>query len=132
MSIDASKDFAYFTWPSFDSEDYLKNLGVTQFFSKMSGHTCHLTIQDMNNILKELNIKNSLCTSWNRIFNSTFFSILPSNSPIDCKIDKEKYGPVPQVEFKEPVFYENICLIQLSDSFKYQNALNYVKSFTNG
>ena len=133
MSIDASKDFVYFTWPSFDSEDYLESLGVTQFFSKMSGHTCHLTIQDMNNILKELNIKNSLCTSWNRIYNSTFNSIVPSNAPIDCEVEnKEKYGLVPQAEFKEPVFYENICLIKLSDSFKCQSALNYVKSFANG
>jgi hypothetical protein len=87
----------------------------------------------MNNILKELNIKNSLCTSWNRIYNSTFNSIVPSNAPIDCEVEnKEKYGLVPQAEFKEPVFYENICLIKLSDSFKCQSALNYVKSFANG
>ena len=132
MSINTAKDFVYFTWPSFDSEKYLESLGITQFFSKMSGHTCHLTINDMNQILKELNIKNSICTSWNRIFNSEYSSIVPFDAPIDCEIEnKKKYGKIPKVQFTEPVFYENICLIQLSNSLKFQNALKYMKTFTN-
>ena len=132
MSINTAKDFVYFTWPSFDSKKYLESLGVTQFFSKMSGHTCHLTISDMNKILKELNVENSVCTSWNKIFNSHYSSIVPLSAPIDCEIEnKEKYGEIPKIEFTEPVFYENICLIQLNNSINSQNAFRYIKSFTN-
>ena len=57
MSIIAAKDFIYLTWPWFDSDEYLESLGLTLFASTWDGHTTHVTISDLRNILDELSVE---------------------------------------------------------------------------
>ncbi len=57
MSAKAATDFIYLTWPWFDSDDYLKDLGFIPFPSSWPIHSCHVTTSDLKNILKELSLE---------------------------------------------------------------------------
>ena len=66
ISINAAKDFVYLTWPWFDSDDYLKDLGFIPFPSTWDIHSCHVYISDLKKILKELIIKILVMKNWLR------------------------------------------------------------------
>lgn len=128
MCANTATDFVYFTWPSFDASQYLKDHNLTQFFSTMDGHTCHATQQDVRDIITKLNL-DGICSSWNRILDSNHTCIVPLNSPVDTGPYTDDLEPKPYMQFTEPVYYENVCLIKLSSTQKYYNAERFIKSF---
>ena len=84
MSAKAATDFVYLTWPWFDSDDYLKDLGFIPFPSSWPIHSCHVTISDLKNILKELSLE-GVCMAWPPIPDSSYYSILPIDYPFILK-----------------------------------------------
>ena len=138
VSIIAAKDFIYLTWPWFDSDEYLKSLGLTLFPSTWDGHTTHVTISDLRNILDELSVEGTFM-AWPLIPNSSSESISPIGA-INPELGgtaeygnlgpyKSKYGPKPMVNFTEPVYYESVCFISLRDSQKSRQSLEVIKQF---
>tara|TARA_B110000046_G_scaffold145154_1_gene152283 strand:+ start:380 stop:1111 length:732 start_codon:yes stop_codon:yes gene_type:complete len=128
MCAKSATEFVYLTWPSFDASHYLKDHNFTQFFSTMDGHTCHATQQDVRDILTKLNL-DGVCSSWNRILDSNHTCIVPLNSPVDTGPYTDDLDQKPYMQFTEPVYYENVCLIKLNPSQKYYNAERFIKSF---
>ena len=138
VSIIAAKDFIYLTWPWFDSDEYLKSLGLTLFPSTWDGHTTHVTISDLRNILDELSVEGTFM-AWPLIPNSSSETISPIGA-INPELGgtaeygnlgpyKSKYGPKPMVNFTEPVYYESVCFISLRDSQKSRQSLEVIKQF---
>ena len=128
MATNTATEFVYLTWPSFDSSEYLKKNNLTHFFSTMQGHTCHATLDDLRKILEKLNL-DGICASWDPIYDSNHHSIVPLNSPVDTGPYTNDLDPKPFIQFTEPVYYENICLIKLNQSDKYLGAERFIKSF---
>tara|TARA_Y100000310_G_scaffold276599_1_gene293897 strand:- start:504 stop:1268 length:765 start_codon:yes stop_codon:yes gene_type:complete len=138
MSIIAAKDFIYLTWPWFDSDEYLESLGLTLFASTWDGHTTHVTISDLRNILDELSVEGTFM-AWPLIPNSSSENISPIGA-IEPELGgtaeygnlgpyKSKYGPKPMVNFTEPVYYESVCFISLRDSQRSRESLEVIKQF---
>jgi len=137
ISIIAAKDFVYLTWPWFDSDDYLKDLGFIPFPSTWDIHSCHVSISDLKNILKELSL-DGMFMAWPRVPDSNYYSILPINDP-DGNPTKngyeyyeggeEKYGRKEFVTFTEPVYYESVCFITLRDSQKSRKSLEFIRQY---
>ncbi len=131
MSAKAATDFIYLTWPWFDSDDYLKDLGLIPFPSTWDIHTCHVTISDLKNILKELSLE-GLFMAWPRIFSSEDDWILPIDYPKDMgelHNYKPEYGIKPIVNFTQPVYHESVCFIVLRDSQKTKDSIKYIRQY---
>ncbi len=131
ISVNAARDFVYLTWPWFDSDDYLKDIGLIPFPSTWDIHTCHVTISDLKNILKELSLE-GLFMAWPRIFSSEDDWILPIDYPKDMgelHNYKPEYGIKPIVNFElfQPVYRESVCFIVLRDSQKTKNAIKNIQ-----
>jgi len=131
ISVNAVTDFVYLTWPWFDSDDYLKDLGLIPFPSTWDIHTCHVTISDLKNILKELSLE-GLFMAWPRIFSSEDDWILPIDYPKDMgglHNYKPEYGIKPIVNFTQPVYHESVCFIVLRDSQKTKDSIKYIRQY---
>ena len=139
ISIIAAKDFVYLTWPWFDSDDYLKDLGFIPFPSTWDIHSCHVSISDLKNILKELSLE-GVCMAWPPIPDSSYYSILPIDYPKNIGPEdldkwgqvneyKPKYGHKPMVKFTEPVYYESVCFISLRDSQRSRESLKFIRQY---
>ena len=131
LSINTAKDFVYLTWPWFDTDDYLKDLGLIPFPSTWDIHTCHVTISDLKNILKELSLE-GLFMAWPRIFSSEDDWILPIDYPKDMgglHNYKPEYGIKPIVNFTHPVYHESVCFIVLRDSQKTKDSIKYIRQY---
>lgn len=134
LSINTAKDFVYLTWPWFDSDDYLKELGFIPFPSTWDIHTCHVTISDLKNILKELSLKSLevLFMAWPRILNSRSDCILPidySRNMGELHHYKPEYGIKSTVNFTQPVYHESVCFIPLRDSQKTKDSIKYIRQY---
>ena len=131
ISVNAAKDFVYLTWPWFDSDDYLKDLGLISFPSTWDIHTCHVTISDLKNILSELSLE-GMFMAWPRIYNSECEFILPIDYPKnmgELHHYKPEYGTKSMVNFTQPVYHESVCFIVLRDSQKTKNSIKYIKYY---
>lgn len=131
LSINTAKDFVYLTWPWFDSDDYLKELGFISFPSTWDIHTCHVTISDLKNILKELSFEGIFMT-WPRILDSESDCILPIDYPRnmgELHHYKSEYGTKSIVNFTQPVYHESVCFIVLRDSQKTKNSIEYIRQY---
>ncbi len=137
ISINAAKDFVYLTWPWFDSDDYLKDLGFIPFPSTWDIHSCHVYISDLKKILKELSLE-GIFMAWPRVPDSGFYSILPINDPDGNPTKngyeyyeggKEKYGSKRTIDFTELVYFESVCFIPLRDSEKTNESFKFIKQY---
>ena len=129
ISVNAAKDFVYLTWPWFDSDDYLKDLGFIPFPSTWDIHTCHVTISDLKNILRELSLE-GIFMAWPRILDSRNDCILPIDYPKnmgELHHYKSEYGTKSMVNFTQPVYHESVCFIVLRDSQKTKNSIRNIK-----
>jgi len=115
----AAIDFIYITWPSFGSEEYLKKNGLTKFFSMDGhGHTCHITSTEFKEILNELNLEYEF-RAWYPLYSSNHDTIVWLDE------SKERVD----INFEMPVYNENVCLIKIQDSPKYNQALSFLNDF---
>ena len=131
MSVIAAKDFVYLTWPWFDSDDYLKELGLIPFPSTWDIHSCHVSISDLKNILKELSLEGK-CMAWPRILDSRSDWILPIDYPRnmgELHHYKPEYGTKPIVNFTQPVYNESVCFIPLRDSQKTKDSIKFIRQY---
>ena len=131
ISVNAVTDFVYLTWPWFDSDDYLKDLGLIPFPSTWDIHTCHVTISDLKNILKELSFE-GIFMAWPRILDSESDCILPIDYPRnmgELHHYKSEYGTKSIVNFTQPVYHESVCFIVLRDSQKTKNSIEYIRQY---
>ena len=131
ISVNAAKDFVYLTWPWFDTDDYLKDLGLIPFPSTWDIHTCHVTISDLKDILKELSLE-GLFMAWPRILDSRSDCILPIDYPRnmgELHHYKPEYGTKPIVNFNRPVYHESVCFIVLQDSQKTKDSIKYIRQY---
>ncbi len=131
LSINTAKDFVYLTWPWFDSDDYLKELGFISFPSTWDIHTCHVTISDLKNILKELSFE-GIFMAWPRILDSESDCILPIDYPRnmgELHHYKSEYGTKSIVNFTQPVYHESVCFIVLRDSQKTKDSIKYIRQY---
>ena len=131
ISVNAAKDFVYLTWPWFDTDDYLKDLGLIPFPSTWDIHTCHVTISELKNILKELSLEGHFM-AWPRILDSRSDCILPIDYPRnmgELHHYKPEYGTKPIVNFNRPVYHESVCFIVLQDSQKTKDSIKYIRQY---
>ena len=131
ISVNAAKDFVYLTWPWFDTDDYLKDLGLIPFPSTWDIHTCHVTISDLKNILKELSFE-GIFMAWPRILDSESDCILPIDYPRnmgELHHYKSEYGTKSIVNFTQPVYHESVCFIVLRDSQKTKDSIKYIRQY---
>ena len=131
ISVNAAKDFVYLTWPWFDSDDYLKDLGFIPFPSTWDIHTCHVTISDLKNILIELSLE-GMFMAWPRILDSRNDCILPIDYPKnmgELHHYKPEYGIKPIVNFTRSVYHESVCFIVLRNSQKTKSSIEYIRQY---
>ena len=140
ISANAATDFIYLTWPWFDSDDYLKDLGFIPYPSSWPIHSCHVTISDLKKILKELSLE-GIFMAWPKIPDSSHYSILPIDYPKNIGPEdldkwgqvneyKPKYGHKPMVKFTEPVYFESVCFIPLRrDSEKTIRSFEVIRKY---
>jgi len=131
ISVNAAKDFVYLTWPWFDTDDYLKDLGFIPFPSTWDIHTCHVTISDLKNILRDLSLEGTFL-AWPRILDSGSDYILPIDYPRNIgrlHHYKPEYGNKQIVNFTRPVYHESVCFIPLRDSKKTNESFKFIEQY---
>ena len=108
-ALNVAKHFVYFTWPFFDEDEYLKELGLIPFWSTWTGHTCHVTMNDITNILREIGVlSQSKCFNRDLIKDSNHNSILSIDSPPDSDVFSKNKNPLSKKysKFDRPIYYE--------------------------
>lgn len=127
-SIKASKHFVYFTWPHFGSIEYLKSLNLKQMYTDWDDHPTHLTFNDLNKILKDINVTH-YNFAWPLIQNPSDRTIIPYNAPRNSMFYNPSMGNKPTLNFTEKIYSESVCFIALDNSLKTQSSLQRIKNF---
>ncbi len=108
-------DFIYIRHPSFEDETYLRSVGLKQFWTDWTGHTCHILIQDFVEIFRNVGIGmvelrfNGLATD------STDGTLLPLDAPPDQgRYSEEIHGPKPTFALAKKIYKEIDLLVPTS------------------
>ena len=107
-------DNVYLSFPYFDSDGYLYDLGYRFFWSRWIGHTLHLTRLELHNMLTDLNVEFKIETR-GVVENTRDKAIVPLNAPVDVL----GYDPE-TMDMKEDILLQGVyrevrCVIGNSD-----------------
>ncbi len=124
-AVRVAREFVFIKQPWFDSDGYLLQHGLKQYWSDWRGHPNHMTTLDFVNILAPMHggrIERFAVYGIGPVKGSGDFSIHPVHSPVDSqRYDPQFHSPKPKIIFDQPVFREVAALIRLhgsSDSFE--------------
>ncbi len=126
-AVRISTDCVYLGGPVFDDEEYLASLNLKTFWSDWTGHPCHLTCQQVEEILSELQIsKESYRMHRYKHFNDSMSEFVhPINAPPDQhEYDADVHPPKPQIRFDRTCYREWQCIISLNGSKHHYRCLH--------
>jgi hypothetical protein len=104
-AAEAATDFLYISHPSFESEFYLRGLGLIQYWHNWHGHPAHIQISDYCEIFERLGLTQYAIRYYHRVRDASHPSILPLDSPMNSgPYDAAVHGPKPEVTFEAPVW----------------------------
>ena len=110
----AASDFLFIQGPWFDSDEYLKDLGLKLYWSDWHGHPCHLTTHQLREILQDLGLADHVFLSGTRIRNSRDRAVHPLESPPEQHDYVKAIHPEkPFVRFDVDVYREFACFVRL-------------------
>lgn len=116
-AIRVARRFVLIQGPFFDSDDYLRALGLKMYYSDWRGHTLKLTTAGVAGILESLGVEKYSMLGVGPVESSRDPFIHPWNSPQNQqRYDASLHPPKPSLEFGQPVFKEMICYVDLGDS----------------
>lgn len=79
----ASTDFLFISHPSFEGEDYLRELGLQQYWWGWRGHPAHITVSDYCRMLDRLALRQYMIRYVEPIHDSQDPSVLSADEPAD-------------------------------------------------
>lgn len=110
-------DFLYIVHPSFEDEAYLRQFGLKQFWQHWTGHTAHLLVSDLAEMLTEVGARPFDIEFVKPAWDSDDTSILPLDAPIDQRhYDAAAHGPKPTVKFDKPVHWQVVVTAHIGGS----------------
>lgn len=125
-AIRISTDFIFIQGPFFDADDYLADNGLKFYWSDWHGHTCHLRVKELNEIIEnDTTIKQYKTMVRVPVTSSRDPCIHPAQSPIDQHdYNKEKHPIKDIFEFNFPVYKEFVCYIELRELGYWDSLIN--------
>lgn len=123
-AIRISTDFIFIQGPYFDADDYLADYGLKFYWSDWHGHTCHLRIKELEEIVENnIAIRRHKTMVREPVINSNDPCIHPTESPIDQHDYNRDLHPNKElIEFERPIYKEFVCYMELRN-LDYWNAL---------
>jgi len=111
-SIDAASDFIFMIVPSFDSKEYLKELGFKLTWTDWIGHSTAVTSDMFRRIAHKLGVEAIIKQSM-PVHNTISEEIIPFDAPVDSIEYSKNMGKKEYAEFKN-VYRETWCIINLN------------------
>ncbi|MCF8719362.1 hypothetical protein J2S31_000260 [Nitrospina gracilis Nb-211] len=109
-----ARDFLFIQGPYFDADNLLEKLGFRFFWSKWTGHRCHLTTSQLRDVLLRLQLSDHWMFVRQPVVDSSDPSIHPLGSPVNSlEYNPEIHPPKPLCTFSPPVFKEMVCYVRL-------------------
>lgn len=109
-----SQDFLYIRYPSFDYINYLKSLGLRQFWTNWTGHKMMLRLDEVLQLFEEVGFRRYFIRRLGPITSSAHPSIIPLDTPKDqSNYDPAKHGPKREVKFEKNLWQETEFYIAL-------------------
>lgn len=101
----AATDFLFISHPSFEGEQQLAALGLFQYWHRWSGHTNHMRVADLCQVLDRLGLHQYAIRYRERIDRTSHPSILPMAAGRNQhEYDRAVHGPKPEVALDPPVW----------------------------
>ncbi|MFQ5952107.1 MAG: hypothetical protein ACE5JK_01720 [Candidatus Omnitrophota bacterium] len=117
-------DFIYIRGPYFDADEYLESKGLKFFWSDWTGHPYHLKTDELRSTLDDLGLNNYKIVKFNEVLDSSHPAVHPINSPKNQHRYKWRKHPAkPFVKFKEKLYTEFICYVQLRPFENWENII---------
>ncbi len=114
-ACELAKDFVFIQGPYFDGDKYLAENGLKFFWSDWRGHTYHLTVKELRNILSSLKFVEYKIFMNKEVIDSGSEFIHPFNSPTDQYNYDERYHPKKDlIVFDKKLYREFVCYIKLN------------------
>lgn len=99
-----ASDFIFIAHPSFEDEDYLRSLGLKQYWQDWHGHLTHLMLSDITNALRHNGAEIIELEFLGGALDSSDETVLPVSAPTDSfKYNAELHGPKEYFAFDRPV-----------------------------
>lgn len=108
-----ARDFFFIHHPSFEDKEYLKKYKLKIDWTDGYNHTCPLTVNDFEEIFKELGITNYKIEQQKQIIDSKDPHIIPIDAPFDTHLYSEELGPKPNIKFEKPVYARIEIMVSL-------------------
>lgn len=110
----AATDFLFIQGPYFDADDFLAKKGLKFYWSDWTGHTCHLRVKELVEILHRLGLDQTEIKVIKRITSSAD----PSLHPLSSLPDQHAYDPSihpakPHFDLEAPVWGEVVAYVAL-------------------
>lgn len=107
-------DFLFLQGPFFDADEFLRECGLKFYWSDWHGHPCHLTTQQLREILGRLGLQDYVLLGCRPVVDSFDASIHPVLSPPE----QHEYQPgvhpeKPFVQFSGPLYKDFACYVRL-------------------
>lgn len=115
----AATDFLVITGPYFDQDKYLTSQGFKLHWSDYPEHTCHLTIEQLAKVLKDLKLDNYELYVRYPITNSDHEHIHPLTSPSGShRYDAKLHPPKKQKLFDRLIWTDFVCYVRQKPKIK--------------
>lgn len=108
-----ARHFAFVAIPSFEGEDYLKQLGLRQYWTNWVGHPCHITVNDLVDALAACGLAEFEMRCVDLVLSSSHPSIVPVGAQDELEYDPSKHGPKPSLPLRQKVFREVQALVRM-------------------
>lgn len=109
-----ASDFLFIQGPYFDADDYLKSQGLKLYWSDWTGHPCHLTTDQLHEILLKLGLEDHVMMVCDEIADSSDAAVHPLDSPPDQHdYDPGLHPEKPYIKFAQPLYRSIVCCVRL-------------------
>jgi hypothetical protein len=107
-------DFLFIRHPSFEGEDYLRSLGLRQYWWHWRGHPTHPQVADYCRIFERLGLRLYTITYRGEIRDSLHTTVLLDDEPIDQgAFDPSVHAERPYIGFTRPIWRSQDIFVAL-------------------
>lgn len=119
QACNLATDFVFIQGPYYDGDEYLRKLGLKFFWSDWKGHTCHFSVKNLKDTLRELNISDYKLFMNKIVTDSMSPFVHPLNSPPNQHdYDSLIHPPKHLITFDKKLYREFVCYIKLNPDLK--------------
>ena len=109
-----ASDFLFIQGPWFDADEYLERHGLKFYWSDWHGHPCHLTTEQLIEVLRELGLNDYVIKARVPVLDSLDPAIHPMGSARDQHdYDAGIHPRKPNVTFDIDIYREMVCYVRL-------------------